>query len=863
MSQISQIKKIYHAAIYVRLSKEDGAVASHEKTESNSIANQKSLIRDFLENKNDIEVVQEYVDDGFSGSNFERQAFQMMLEDIKKGKIDCVVTKDLSRFGREYIDSGMYIERLFPAMGVRFIAINDGIDSGEAKSQSDEIIIPFKNLINDAYCRDISIKIRSHLEIKRKQGDVITAFVPYGYKKNDKDKHKLEIDVYAANVVKDIFRMKLHGKSQDAIACELNSSGILPPAEYKASTGSNYQTCFKTKEKSEWTSVMVRRILTNEVYIGNLVQGKQTTPNHKVKKTIIKEKCEWIRIEKNHEPVITDRDFEVVQRLLAMDTRTSPDREEVYPLSGVVTCGGCGIPMVRKTSKVGGKTYAYYLCATHKDSKQCSSHRISTDKLEEVVLELLQTHIDNMIDLKRILSFIGNVPFQQLDMKKLEERREKKQAEVDRCADLRGMLYEDMKDGIISKEDYKELHTAYEQRKKSAEIAIHQIELEMEDVLNRKSKGFVWLDYFTEHKNIEKLTREVVVSLIREIKVFDKTHIEVMLLGKKESSFYFDGFVPRITWTLYNADKSVKAYEHFDMPLLLAVDKVYGKIRNEKYRYIADQTTLFPEEVDQYNPNLVKEIINNCIAHSDYRLRGKINLEEYEDHLVFINEGAFIPETVEQALEPGYKPPYYRNAFLCNAMVNMYMIDTNSMGIPMIYEIQKGKCFPLPTFDLDTPNRVVVTVYGKVLDPNYTRLLHANDDLDLRTVFLLDQVQKKKTISKEDFSQLKSRNLVEGRYPNIFVSYKVAKVVGDKANYVRQKGLDEEVCMHFILSTLKLGPAKKSDLLAVLKDVLPDVLTDQQKSRKLSNLLQKMKKNGIIDVRGIAINSEWYLLTKD
>lgn len=164
MSQISQIKKIYHAAIYVRLSKEDGAVASHEKTESNSIANQKSLIRDFLENKNDIEVVQEYVDDGFSGSNFERPAFQMMLEDIKKGKIDCVVTKDLSRFGREYIDSGMYIERLFPAMGVRFIAINDGIDSGEAKSQSDEIIIPFKNLINDAYCRDISIKIRSHLE---------------------------------------------------------------------------------------------------------------------------------------------------------------------------------------------------------------------------------------------------------------------------------------------------------------------------------------------------------------------------------------------------------------------------------------------------------------------------------------------------------------------------------------------------------------------------------------------------------------------------------------------------------------------------------------------------------------------------
>lgn len=266
--------KIYKAAIYVRLSKEDGDVSDVSKAESNSISNQKELIREFLKNKEDIVVVSERVDDGYSGVNFERPAFQLMLEDIKQGKVDCVVVKDLSRFGRNYIESGRYIERLFPAMGVRFIAINDGIDSGEEKSQSDEIIIPFKNLINDAYCRDISIKIRSHLEIKRKQGDVITAFVAYGYKKNEKDKHKLEIDVYAAKVVKDIFRMKLHGKSQDAIASELNSLGILPPAEYKASTGSNYQICFKTKAKSEWTSVMVRRILTNEIYIGNLVQGK-------------------------------------------------------------------------------------------------------------------------------------------------------------------------------------------------------------------------------------------------------------------------------------------------------------------------------------------------------------------------------------------------------------------------------------------------------------------------------------------------------------------------------------------------------------------------------------------------------------
>lgn len=338
------------------------------------------------------------------------------------------------------------------------------------------------------------------------------------------------------------------------------------------------------------------------------------------------------------------------------------------------------------------------------------------------------------------------------------------------------------------------------------------------------------------------------------------TRTALLLLGKRESAYYFDGFTPRITWTLYNADMTVKAYEHFDMPFLLAVDKVYAKIRNEKYRYIAQQETLFPEEVDQYNPDLIKEIINNCIAHSDYRLRGKINVEEFEDHLTFINEGAFIPERVETALEPGYKPPYYRNAFLCAAMVNLYMIDTNSMGIPMIYKIQKDKGFPLPSYDLRTPNRVKVTVFGKILDRNYTKLLFANGDLDLQTVFLLDQVQKNQTISKENVAKLKAKKLVEGRYPNIFVSYKVAEATGKEAEYIKNKGLNEEACNQLIINALSVGPAKKAILYDVIKDVLPNNLSEEKKSKKLSNMLQKLKKSGRIGVRGIAVNSEWYLI---
>lgn len=379
-------------------------------------------------------------------------------------------------------------------------------------------------------------------------------------------------------------------------------------------------------------------------------------------------------------------------------------------------------------------------------------------------------------------------------------------------------------------------------------------------------------ELFSKRQNDRKKAQEVLRNL-SDIEVLNKAGITIkgkitrtalLLLGKSEAKYFFDGFIPRITWTLYNADNSVKAYEHFDIPMLLAVDKVYSKIRNEKYRYIAGQQTLFPDEVDQYEPELIKEIINNCIAHQDYRLRGKINVEEFEDRLVFINEGAFIPESIEQALEPGYKPPYYRNVFLCNAMVNLYMIDTNSMGIPMMYQIQRDKCFPLPTYDLNTVNRVKVTVYGKILDKNYTQLLRSDAELNMRTVFLLDQVQKQETISKENFKELKKQGLVEGRYPNIFVSFKVADIVGQKAAYVRNKGLDDDICKQLIVKALEsMGEARKKDLMEVLEKALPEVLSEEQKSKKVSNLLQTLKRENKIESIGSNRYAKWCLYKKN
>ncbi len=339
------------------------------------------------------------------------------------------------------------------------------------------------------------------------------------------------------------------------------------------------------------------------------------------------------------------------------------------------------------------------------------------------------------------------------------------------------------------------------------------------------------------------------------------TRTALILLGGEYAKNYFDGFIPRITWSLYNSDGRIKTYEHFDTPFLLAVDEVFKHIRNVKYRYIAGQQTLFPDEVDMYNPNLIKELLHNCIAHQDYTLRGKINLEEFENCLVFINEGHFIPETIERALEPGYKPPYYRNAFLCNAMVNLYMIDSNAIGIPTMFNIQRERYFPLPSYDLSEPNRVKVTVYGKILDSNYTQLLNVYRKLDIQTVFLLDKIQKKEAILREDYVRLKKAGLVEGRYPNIFVAYSIANAVGDTKDYIKNSGMGDEKCKLFIIKYLeKAGKATMKEIYSVVEDLLPGVKTSAQKKRKLSNLLQIMKTNDkTIDSCGKTSAVTWFL----
>ena len=476
---------VFNTAIYVRLSKED-IVAAQSGRESNSITNQKQLILDFLKDKPEFNIVSIRIDDGYTGTNFDRPAFQRMLNDIKAGRINCVVVKDLSRFGREYINSGKYIHRLFPVLGVRLIAINDNIDT-ITRDESSEFSITLKNLMNDNYSRDISVKVRSQLQVKRKHGDFICPFAPYGYQKCEGNHNRIEPDPYAATVVQDIFNWKIQGMTNNGIAIRLAESGILAPLEYKRHKGEPLFSGFKMKERCEWTAQAVARILTNPIYIGTLRQGLRRRPNYKIKKSIPTEENEWVVIHDAHEPVVTKRTFYLAQKALLIDTRAAPRATTVYPLSGLLECGECGNAVTRSTINNGYKLYSYFRCSVRTKENRC-----------------------------------------ELNVAKCEQRREKLAAEIARYRDLKASLYEDMKEGLISKTDFCDIRGQYDARIADALIAQEQIDRELSIYLSGEQSPDNWMKTFTEHRGLKSLTRAVVLECIEKVVIHKDEKLEII-----------------------------------------------------------------------------------------------------------------------------------------------------------------------------------------------------------------------------------------------------------------------------------------------------------------------------------------------
>lgn len=365
--------------------------------------------------------------------------------------------------------------------------------------------------------------------------------------------------------------------------------------------------------------------------------------------------------------------------------------------------------------------------------------------------------------------------------------------------------------------------------------------------------------YGAKQPAIASLTEEEMLQKMGLLLHGHVTNAALVLLGRSESTAFLSGAAPRITWTLYASDERVEAYEHFDPPFILQVDKVLEKIRNERYRYFDSQVTLFPTLANKYDPEVIRELLHNAIAHQDYRNSGKINVHEYEDRLVFKNEGSFIPGSIEKAIEPGYKPPYYRNRLLADAMVDTGMIDQNAIGIRNVYEIQRGRMMPLPTYDLTESNRVSVTIYGRVLDEAYTRLLASEPKMDLETVFMLDLVQKGNPITRDQARVLRGRGLVEGRYPKLTLSSKVAGIIGTHEEYVRQKGLDTSICKELIVKLLRTRPCTRAEIVSAISHALPENMNDGQRKKHVSYLLQELRKEHRIRPDGTKGNAQWMI----
>jgi ATP-dependent DNA helicase RecG len=334
------------------------------------------------------------------------------------------------------------------------------------------------------------------------------------------------------------------------------------------------------------------------------------------------------------------------------------------------------------------------------------------------------------------------------------------------------------------------------------------------------------------------------------------TRSAILLLGKPESEHFLNPATSKISWILKDRDNLEKDYEHFSCPLILSTEKVYAKIRNLKYRYIPDGT-LFPEEVDQYDPYIIREALNNCIAHQDYTLGGRITVVENEEgKLFFSNVGEFIPKNVEEVVISDAPEPRYRNRFLADAMVNLNMIDTIGSGIKKMFMIQKRKYFPLPDYDT-SDNKVKVTITGKVVDINYARKLATVSDLSLTDIISLDKVSKGKSLSAVEIRELKKKGLIEGRKPNFHIGASVARVTGEKGDYIKQRGIDDAYCQKIILDYLKqFGQGKRTDFENILLVKLPDVLDEIQKQNKVKNILQKLRKQGKITLNE---NRVWVL----
>ena len=511
---------------YIRLSKED---LLRGRDESNSVINQRRLLEQYhqthLDEFHDGTEQDVYVDDGKTGTDTDREDFQRLLADVYSGRINCVIVKDLSRLSRNYTDAGNLIENLFVRLNVRFISLAEGVDSYRNPDSVSNIIVPITNVMNDQYCYQTSKKIRQVFDMKRRNGEFIGSYAPYGYVKDPNDKHALLVDPEAAEVVKSIFALFLSGMNKRGITYYLNDHGTLCPTAYKQQQGLKYNAP-NAQGNPMWSTITIDTILKNRVYVGDMVQGRQRVKSYKIH---IQEKVpeeEWFIVENTHEAIIDRETFAKVQSLLKRDTRTAPKAKQLYLFSGFLKCADCGRAMSRIASK---GIYVYYQCGTYKSlsKKACTMHSIKSDRLEAGVLFAIQQQVHLALTYSELVARINSAPLKKSKSKRLEDTIAAKEKELAKIMRYKQALYQDWKDGEITRNDYRHMSEDYEQQFEALTRIMQTLTAEQEQLENGVDAESPCLTAFLKYRNIDKLTREILGELIDHIKVYEGGNISV------------------------------------------------------------------------------------------------------------------------------------------------------------------------------------------------------------------------------------------------------------------------------------------------------------------------------------------------
>lgn len=510
------LSKPFNAGIYVRLSREDVL----REGQSESIKNQTDLLSKFII-ENGWNLVDIYADDGFSGSNFDRPSFKRMIGDIEKGIINMVAVKDLSRLGRDYIDTGYYYEKYFPSKNIRFIAVTDGIDTFADTSNND--MSPFKSVINDLYARDISKKVKAAVDTKRRNGKFIGSFAPYGYSKDQNDKNKLVINPETADVVNKIFSLYVVGNSLRKIAFILNDKGIPSPALYKQ-RNTTYQNG-KTKYFL-WLPETVRLILANPTYTGNVAQNKYSKINYKLKKFRNVPRENWTIVENTHKAIIDTETFNLVQQMLRIKaSQIQSSKPSPHLLSGLIYCGDCG---ARMTFLQGSNKIYYAVCSNYKRFKHCTRHSFPEKQLEEIILNELKNIAAKSLDVEELSK---QVEKQVKDISKTSGR------DVDKEISLTGIriddiklfiknLYEDKVRQIISEETFLEFTQNYNEELETLHRRLDRLQKEKQAQQDKDIIGN-WHKMIHELVSFERVDKAVLVKLIRRIDIYEESKLKI------------------------------------------------------------------------------------------------------------------------------------------------------------------------------------------------------------------------------------------------------------------------------------------------------------------------------------------------